>query len=478
MSIIKYHTIYPDSRWNPRVEVRPPSRNREEEQEVEIEVGARKRKKENKRKRSSNGESRWDQCASEGTASTVVDQPPENAPRDVPPVPIQEDPPTTEQEPEKVPVAFKITFDCQSDERQVTSTTKSNEATGVDAPPAPPKPSTVRKMSPNSDSNYSFSDFFEKERQMNSLIGQEQALNPSPVDPSPIEQPSEQNVTESSAVTAAEEFISINSASSTTTGDSNAMTVSSSNLQLVQQQPEAEMSSDKESEARIYLTKAHSKVLINDRGSEFLRIMSEKFNIRVRLEWQSVGNLLTVCGLERGQNAFHHELTAFLERLDTDKAQHINTLPVRKDRLIVALTMSISRLRENLGNVYELLQKQGKKPHGLKSRKDADRARRQLNMILFGQAGLRDGKRRLDELKRGLWQLRKDPGSEINVQWRLEMEEHFKYIFTPFSHDNYPDLVHRYNAWRKFNQRCGPSGRPPPGNVNQGAPQPPPQQMD
>lgn len=453
MAIVRYQSIYPGSRRNEREERRPPSRNTREKEDDSVDDRA-------KEKRRTSGEEwkcRWnkdEQVIQPEKVARVEPEPPSVVEVVIPAG-------TVKVQPDKVPVAFKIVVDVQSDERQVTSTTKSLEAsssiapTDVTVPPAAPPVMPVRKMSPNSDSNYSFSDFFEKEKQLNEAAhGGEGAASQL------VSVPKE---TVADAVAAvAEDFISIDSPSSTTTGaaavavavpvrvvgkdEGSNITQVSSSLQPTQGSPKQATS-----EARIYLTKEHSKVLINQKGSEFLRQMSEKFSIRVRLEWQSVGNLLTVSGSEQNQSAFHAQLTAFLNQVDADNLYSLDDrLPVKRDRFILAINVSIGRLNDCLGNGYDLLRRIGRGYNGKKGKKEADKARRHLNMMLFGQAGLRDGKRRLDALKQSLLELKRDKtATGLDSRIREEMEENHRYIFSAMAHDNYPDLLKRYYIWKR-----------------------------
>lgn len=352
--------------------------------------------------------------------------------------------------------AFKITVDVQSDERMVTSTTKSvGEKGGVEA-------SVARKMSPNSDSNYSFSEFFDKDKQAAQLT----AL-PTVNEKAAAAPPEEVN---------AQDFISINTPTqsspprpshSLVNEDTNSSHVSSSHqstatlprlMDLTPLAPPPPVVEEAESEARIYLSKDHSKVLINEAGSRFLQDLSEKFTIRVRLEWQAIGNLLTLTGSQANQNAFHGALTKFLMREDDkmgiDSLIGNHQLPKRRDALIQVIQASFSLLQTYLGNVWDMHRKVmefERHGGGKKTQKNVDKVRRSMNMILFGQAGLRDGARRLDELKRHLTELIGYEGTSNYVEnkFRDEIENNFRYIFSPVRHDNYPDLLQRYSVWKK-----------------------------
>lgn len=462
MAIVRYQSIYPGSRRND--EKRPPSRNRDEG------MPSREERR-----------SRWDDKEATTTGGEVtgkaevvpvkdsVVQPAGSVPEKAVAVPPQ---------PEKEQVAFKVTFDVQSDERQVTSTTKSSDSPAATTSDDMAPGQYVRKMSPNSDSNYSFSDFFEKEKEKEKeklqAAAAEQTL-----------------LSKGLPLTVVEDFISINNpepSDSTNTADSNASPVNaeaspshvSSSLQVpnkYSQPPPALLPTpvEVECDARIYLTKEHSKILINAKGSEFLQEMSKKFKIRVRLEWQSVGNLLTVTGFEQNQNAFHLQLTAFLNQSDKAIVQNVSgwhaPLPKKRDQLIAVICGCISKLNTNLGNIYDLYRRQEYCGSGKRSIKEADKARRQLNMILFGQAGLRDGQRRLEDLKRCVAVLQKEPESAtVDEQTRGDIEANFKYIFSANKHDNYGELLPQFKLWSRNRSRpSGTSGNNSPATTPRGS---------
>ena len=307
----------------------------------------------------------------------------------------------------------------------MTSTTTA--ASGVPNEKIRPQPVVGRKMSPNSDSNYSFSDFFEKDKQP--------------------EGPSRKSNMEM-------DYISIDSSSTVPAAlpakvdnEPSSSLVSSSHQLAALPPPETGKT---ESEARIYLSKEHSKLLINEKGNKLLQELSKKYDVRVRLEWQAVGNLLTIIGTDSNQTSFHNQLTAFLKQSE-DNSNEMDTLPMKKERMITELQHSIGCLNNtSLGNVYDLFRRQKQQCQGKRSKKEADKARRSLNMMLFGQAGFREGKRRLADLRSSLAQLKVDrrPGN-VEGPIRVEILNNYRYIFTPFRHENYQELLQPYMAWRK-----------------------------
>lgn len=473
VSIMRYDPIYPRTDYNSDLEMwtnREADRCEEKRKRRQDEAVEKRRK--DRSSKSTSKEHEKDKSPThveveqqvnqvEKTPTSVVVEKPSESTLKVPSA--ENASAETKQAPNSVK-AFKITVDVQSDERMVTSTTVGEKGSGGSGP------IVARKMSPNSDSNYSFSEFFDKDKQAAMAAGQ----------------PTESEVVEEAAiteeVTAQEDFISINTPTQSSpprpshsllvNEDTNSSHVSSSHQTTapLQRLPESTplappvttIAKDEESEARIFLSKDHSKVLINEAGSKFLQELSEKHTIRVRLEWQAIGNLLTLTGSQANQNAFHGALTKFLmredDRMGVDSMIGNSQLPKRRDALIQVIQASFSLLQTYLGNVWDMYRKvmeferHGGGKRGVQKR---DKMRRTMNMILFGQAGLRDGARRMDELKRNLTELLGYQGTSNYVEnkFRDEIENNFRYIFSAVRHDNYPDLLQRYAVWRK-SKRC------------------------
>lgn len=92
-------------------------------------------------------------------------------------------------------------------------------------------------------------------------------------------------------------------------------------------------------------------------------------------------------------------------------------------------------------------------------------------MILFGQAGLRDGQRRLEDLKRCVAVLQKEPESAtVDEQTRGDIEANFKYIFSANKHDNYGELLPQFKLWSRNRSRpSGTSGNNSPATTPRGS---------
>uniref|UniRef100_A0A1A9W4B1 Zinc finger CCHC domain-containing protein 7 n=1 Tax=Glossina brevipalpis TaxID=37001 RepID=A0A1A9W4B1_9MUSC len=203
-------------------------------------------------------------------------------------------------------------------------------------------------------------------------------------------------------------------------------------------------------EAKIYLTRFHSKYLLSPKGHDFLIKTSEQCNLKVRLDWTSVGHVLIIFGVPAAQDKFHAKLLdVFQKHFELMHVQKFQNVPKRTDALIRFLRENIKQLLTNLGNVNELLRRVEslEKQQTKSGYKLVERARRYLNMILLGQAGLSNGSMHLDKLLMSLKTLINNHSAEDMApsELRTEIKKHWMPIFTPYRHSNYHEMVETYN---------------------------------
>lgn len=423
MTIVKYRTIYPDSRRNDLEPKPQPEKKRI---------------------------TRFSDVVPTNASPAIVPAVENNRPK----TPVIESRPApeivaaTNPKPVVEKIPYKITFDVQSDERQVTSTTRS-----VEQLPQPPttiadgQPIVARKMSPNSDSNYSFSEFFDKD---NPQMHKRFEVASSEV----LSEQSADDFTRDVILQPAEDFISINNSevssleATTTVAEKPTSSVSSSNNN--QEDGQAE------SEAKIYLSKDHCKILINERGNRFLRDQSEAFKLRVRLEWQSVGNLLTVFGRAVDQDAFHKKLINFLTESNEERITvPVNRLPGRSDRLLKLLDEKLKMLKTDLGNpnLYFYDYRKYRQDVGPKAKKKVRLAIQRMNMIFYGQMGYFSGTKWCDQLRGYTRTLRESSGEQmVDADTRSRIEETFDYVFGDNDHKNYDVMLKWYRKHRAQNR--------------------------
>lgn len=301
---------------------------------------------------------------------------------------------------------IKITIGQQSDERMVSSTTTTTACVLVEEG----KPKVEQRRSPvDSDSNYSFTDFFDKDSQ------------------------------EKVAVAAAKDkdFLSLSGGE---------------NLVSSSKKSGGEEEKEESTSAKIFLSKPHAVLLLTEEGNNFLIKKSQAYGLEVRLEWQAITNLLVVNGRSEDQTKFHSSLVQYLKNhMPTEKEHNKFCVIPPKGRfeLVQFIEQKLGVLETNLGNVFASYQKMlyaEKFPDDPSLVVKKERARITLNMILMGQAGLRKGAYHLTGLKQNLVKLNNLPADCVKVpgEIRCEIDTHFKYIFTAMKHQGYPQLIRMY----------------------------------
>lgn len=207
--------------------------------------------------------------------------------------------------------------------------------------------------------------------------------------------------------------------------------------------------------AKIFLTKQHARLLLStEAGNKLLSDASLTHQVKVRMDWEKLGNVLIVSGSTANQNKFHAALIHFL--VDMCKKMRIKNetfqqIPRSKVALIRFIREQFALLEQPLGNVNELY-KNVKRNESLKSKngtKNADKARKNLNIILMGRAGLREGRLHLAGLESSLKFLLENNKDMMTKHMREEIYQHYRYVFSPFEHDDYPDLIAEYEDLKR-----------------------------
>lgn len=165
--------------------------------------------------------------------------------------------------------------------------------------------------------------------------------------------------------------------------------------------------------------------------------------------YESIGNFLNVNGLESGQNSFHNELIAYFkeaEKLIKEKNLISQRVPKSRHTLIKFIKDQLWQLDRSLGNVQFLykslvnFEKQNSKTATCR----ADKCRKTLNMILLGQAGLLDGQMHLTALQTNLRYLIESVRDIVSPNFRNQVFQHCRYIFSSYDHKEYDSLVKEY----------------------------------
>lgn len=206
---------------------------------------------------------------------------------------------------------------------------------------------------------------------------------------------------------------------------------------------------DVPSEAKILMARDQTEYLFSPEGREFLTASAKQCNVNVRMDFKEYGYVLVIYGMKKNQEA----LQLMLLRRNQDVKRKSNEFqsqkpPKRIDVLIRFIRDGITSLAGDLGNakthyfrIKELEQMNTKNGYKL-----AERKRRLLNMILFGQAGLSNGNMHLDQLLIILKRLLNEHAGDENATaaMRNEIEEHWRIIFSAYPHPNYETLLQSY----------------------------------
>lgn len=206
---------------------------------------------------------------------------------------------------------------------------------------------------------------------------------------------------------------------------------------------------DLPSEAKILMAQDQTQYLFSPEGRQFLTASAKRCNVDVRMDFEEYGYVLVIYGLKKNQEDLQLMLLRRNQEVKRKSSDFQSQKPPKRiDVLIRFMRDGICNLNGDLGNannhyfrIKELEQMNTK--NGFKL---AERKRRQLNMILFGQAGLGNGNMHLDQLLVILKRLVEEHSPDGNAPQSLrnEIEEHWRVIFSSLQHDDYESLLKSY----------------------------------
>lgn len=206
---------------------------------------------------------------------------------------------------------------------------------------------------------------------------------------------------------------------------------------------------DKITDAKIMLTKEHSSALMSPKAQDFLLDLGKKYNIISRFQWESTGNSLIIQGLSVDQENFHTEIRNFIYKFE------IEELRIRHEKSSQAPRMRsqvINYLQSNLSLIRKVSVSETKKAlyNLIGAEKELDykktiKYRKNLNIIFMGYSELLEGGQHVEALKRILVELKREgeqgnAENAIDQKLREEINKHMKYIFTAVDHGNYIKL--------------------------------------
>ncbi|KQS44080.1 uncharacterized protein LOC6544150 isoform X1 [Drosophila erecta] len=214
---------------------------------------------------------------------------------------------------------------------------------------------------------------------------------------------------------------------------------------------------DVPSEGKIIMARDQSEYLFSPEGRNFLAAAAKQCQVSVRMDFKDYGYVLVIYGLKKHQEELQVKL---LRRNQEVKRKSIDFQsqkpPKRIDVLIRFIRDGINSLNTNLGNAksHYMRIKELEEMNTKNGFKMAEKKRRQLNMILVGQAGLLNGKAHLDQLLVLLRRLIDNfsPDENATPQMRSEIEDHWRMIFSAYPHPNYDSLLNSYGRLDQKNR--------------------------
>ncbi|CAO1369508.1 unnamed protein product [Diamesa hyperborea] len=207
------------------------------------------------------------------------------------------------------------------------------------------------------------------------------------------------------------------------------------------------------SNARVLLTKDHCKILLAEKGQDFLNKQQSSNNIKMEFKWDKNGNFLDITGFPSDQSIFHCEMREFLYRVELEnyekQVEMSSQVPKGKDKII-------SYIKSNLGLVgkknelkifvaKKILIEMLEAEKSFNFRK-ALKCRKTLNVTFMGVGGLCEGKDHLISLRKILVDLEKEK-ILVSNGLRDEIMGHIKYIFSTINHGNYTKLLEDYGEF-------------------------------
>lgn len=208
---------------------------------------------------------------------------------------------------------------------------------------------------------------------------------------------------------------------------------------------------EQNTEAKIFLTKPHAKILLGPNGANFLKEASLKFTLNLSIAFQPVGNVLLANGLSKNQDNFHNDLVRFLNSAShqNEQIKQINNVPKGTEKTIRYIVEHLQLLTRSYENVKSMFKRYQHCEQQGANQKTCDKVRRNLNIILFGQFGMRQGRDHLNQLQGNLQELKNTPNPNVSLTTRDEINQHIRYIFTSYDHADYEDVMQEFDAMRK-----------------------------
>lgn len=211
-------------------------------------------------------------------------------------------------------------------------------------------------------------------------------------------------------------------------------------------------------DAKIMLNKEHAQFLMSPNGQQLVVKLSTQFNITSQFSWDATGNSLIITGLSRNQEEFHAHIRKSLYKFAIE--DHMNTL-LKSTQAPKIRTQVVHYLQKNLNMIRKVNLKETKKTLELLigAERDHDhkktlKMRKTLNIIFMGYLKLREGGYHVGELNKILHEQKREIENGkgeiiIDQQLREAINNHIRYIFSSIDHGNYREL---FECFRKIVQ--------------------------
>lgn len=335
--------------------------------------------------------------------------------------------------------------------------------------------SIISKKSPaelheDSNSNYSFSDFFHdpnevfKSPEAGTSVRSSLSSEPSPpsaakensnfvVNPFAKKLPEYIPLTTTSKANNDIHIQTINNVSN----QNNQLVAPKGNQSKVQIVREPEIACD----ARMLLTKEHFLLLSNKLGQKFIADLQERHKVvTVFCVDGTSGNSLVLTGCPSDQSLFHLEIREFLYKVEVEKHEAVlrasTQVPKTRPRVVNFLKVNLQSITKmKVFGVRKILEAM------LEAEKNLDhkrvlKCRKTLNIAFIGDAELGDGGIHVGALRRILHSLEKERNQgkvDISANLRDEIQEHMQPIFGTTNHGDYSKLFHQYSKVMKQRQK-------------------------
>lgn len=210
------------------------------------------------------------------------------------------------------------------------------------------------------------------------------------------------------------------------------------------------------SEAKVLLSKENFLLLKNEKGQNFIYDLQNRLEVSSEFQWNSTGNFLSITGLPSNQSMFHLEVREYLFRAAVVRQEKLiesqYQIPKTKASIICFLKSNLGSLNKlKINTVKQILDGMFLAEKRFDHKK-ALKCRKNLNIAFIGNAELADGREHVGALRRIVRLLEKEMALgkiEISQQLREEIKQHMKPIFSTMDHGDYRNLFHQYSKIMK-----------------------------